>query len=100
MPLSVLAETPVFRLTLKNHVFIPSTLIIPANVKVKLTIRNEDDLAEEFDSFDLNREKVIFPGRKVTMYIGPLPPGTYLYFGEYHPNSAQGKIVVEHPHDH
>ena len=92
--LRVCAETEVFNLTLHNHVFTPATLVIPANVKVKLVIKNNDSLAEEFDSFDLNREKVIFPNRKITLYIGPLSPGTYTYFGEYHPNSAQGKIIV------
>lgn len=88
------ADTKTFSLTLKDHVFTPSTLTIPANQKVKLVIENKDNVAEEFDSFDLNREKVIFGGRKITLYIGPLSPGTYQYLGEYHPNSARGKIIV------
>ncbi len=96
----VFSKSQVFTLTLHHHVFTPSTLIVPANVKIKLVIENKDTLAEEFDSFDLNREKVIFSGRKITLYIGPLSPGEYTYFGEYHPNSAQGKIIaVEVPHD-
>lgn len=89
------AQTKEFYLTLENHVFTPSELKIPSNTKVKLIIINEDSVAEEFDSFDLNREKVLFPKRKSTIYIGPLKPGNYEYFGEYHPNSARGVIVVE-----
>ena len=63
--------------------------------KVKLIILNKDDVAEEFDSFGLNREKVLFPQKKSTIFIGPLKPGSYEYFGEYHPNLARGYIIVE-----
>lgn len=84
-----------FHLTLANHVFTPSELKIPANKKVKLIIFNKDASAEEFDSFDLNREKVLFPNKQSTIFIGPLKPGKYEYFGEYHPNSARGFVIVE-----
>ena len=89
------AETQVFYLTLENHVFTPSSLEIPANKKVKVIIHNKDKVPEEFDSFELNREKVIFPGKKAVIYVGPLPAGEYKYFGEYHPNSARGRIIVK-----
>lgn len=94
------AKVKIFTLILEDHTFTPSTLKIPANEKVKLVIENKDNVAEEFDSFDLNREKVIFAGKKATIYIGPLKTGQYEYFGEFHPNSARGLIVVEDdPHD-
>jgi len=88
------AKIKVFHLIIENHVFIPAEINIPANEKVKLIIHNKDHQAEEFDSFDLNREKVIFPGKKSTIYIGPLTPGKYEYFGEYNPTSARGIIIV------
>ena len=66
IPLSLCAKTTEFYLTLESHVFIPSELKIPANTKVKLIIHNKDKTAEEFDSFDLNREKVLFPNKKTT----------------------------------
>lgn len=87
--------TEKFFLTLENHVFTPSELIIPKNKKVKLIVENKDPIAEEFDSFDLNREKVIFPHQKAVIFVGPLEPGEYEYFGEFHPNSARGKIIVK-----
>jgi hypothetical protein len=89
------SKTQEFHLTLENHVFIPSELKIPKNEKVKLIIHNKDNTAEEFDSFDLNREKVLFPNKKTTIFIGPLSSGKYEYFGEYNPNSARGVIIVE-----
>lgn len=88
------AERPEFHLTLKKHLFYPTQLIIPANKKVKLVIHNQDDSVEEFDSFDLNREKVIFAKQQSIIFIGPLPVGEYHFFGEYHPNSARGKVIV------
>jgi len=88
------AKVKEFHLFIENHVFIPAEINIPANEKIKLIIHNKDHQAEEFDSFDLNREKVIFPGKKSTIYIGPLTPGKYEYFGEYNPTSARGMIIV------
>ena len=87
-------EVKVFELVLKDHTFTPTKLTIPANQKVKIVIVNKDDTAEEFDSFDLNRERFIFAGKRATIYVGPLTPGTYEYFGEYHPNSARGQVIV------
>jgi hypothetical protein len=87
-----------FKLELKNHLFYPSLIEVPANQKVKLIIHNLDPTPEEFDSFELNREKVIFAGRKATIFIGPLKPGTYSFFGEYNPNTARGEVIsVEKP---
>ena len=50
---------------------------------------------EEFESFELNREKVIKGKRKAVIFIGPLRPGRYPYFGEFHPETAQGIIIAE-----
>lgn len=83
-----------YSLILKNNTFSPAELKVPAGKKVRLVILNQDDAAEEFDSFDLNREKVLFPNKKSVIFIGPLKPGRYEYFGEFHPNSAQGVIVA------
>jgi len=91
---SSLAKRPEFQLRLNNHLFYPAEIEIPENTKVKLIIHNQDNTPEEFDSFDLNREKVIFPQKKAVIFIGPLLPGRYDFFGEFNPNSAQGTIIV------
>lgn len=88
------AKRPEYHIEIKNHLFYPAEIIIPANKKVKLVIFNHDNKAEEFDSFSLNREKVIFPHRSATIFIGPLSEGEYDFFGEFHPHSARGKVVV------
>lgn len=88
------AGTPVIELTIKDHLFFPATIKVPANTKVKLLVINLDPTAEEFESYELNREKVISGNRKGVIFIGPLPPGEYPFFGEFYPKTAQGKVVV------
>jgi plastocyanin len=79
---------------IREHLFYPSEITIPADTKVKIIFFNHDSTPEELDSFDLNREKVVFGHAKATIYIGPLAPGKYRFFGEYHPASAVGKVLV------
>ncbi|MSQ19850.1 MAG: cupredoxin domain-containing protein [Betaproteobacteria bacterium] len=62
-------------LTIKDHRFYPADLKVPANQKIKLMIHNRDATTEEFESHKLNREKLIPPGAKTLIYIGPLKPG-------------------------
>lgn len=90
----VLAGPPVVELRVKDHLFFPETVEIPANTKVKLLVINEDPTPEEFESYELNREKVIPGNSKGVVFIGPLPPGEYPFFGEFYPKTAQGKVVV------
>ena len=91
----VLADKPVFKLEISNHLFMPAEIVIPANTKVKLMVHNLDATSEEFESYELNREKVIMGKRKAVIFIGPLAPGEYPFFGEFHPETAQGKIIAE-----
>ncbi len=88
-------ELPSFALTISNHRFTPEQLEIPAGQKVKLVIKNEGPGPEEFESHDLNREKIIQAGKTVEVTVGPLKPGTYKFFGEFNPKTAQGLIVVK-----
>ncbi len=89
-----LAAPPIYEIEIRNHLFEPDVLTIPAYTKVKLVIYNRDTTPEEFESFELNREKVIMGGAKATIFIGPLAPGEYPFFGEFNPHTALGKIVV------
>ena len=84
-----------YHVTIKDHKFEPATLEIPAGVKIKLLIENKDAGAEEFESHDLNREKIIPANSTGSVFIGPLQPGKYNFFGEFNPATAQGTIVVK-----
>ncbi|MBC7917718.1 MAG: cupredoxin domain-containing protein [Rhodoferax sp.] len=84
-------------LTIKNHTFTPKEVKIPAGKKVRLIVVNEDPTPAEFESNSLGREKII-PGKaRAVVIVGPLKPGRYDFFEEFHQSlpSAHGVIVVE-----
>ena len=84
-----------FTLTIKDHKFEPAELTVPAGQKIKLKVVNADPTPEEFESHELNREKVIPGGATATIFVGPLKPGTYPFFGEFNPKTAQGKLIAK-----
>ena len=84
-----------FTLTIKDHRFEPAELTVPAGQKVKIKVINADPTPEEFESHELNREKVIPGGATATIFVGPLKPGTYPFFGEFNPKTAQGKLIAK-----
>ena len=86
-----------FTLVLKNHVYEPKELKLPAGKKIKLLVVNQDSTPAEFESKPLSREKAI-PGKSTgVVLLGPLKPGRYDFVEEYHETEAgaQGVIVVE-----
>ena len=91
----VWADTPEVELRIRDHLFFPATLEIPANQKLKIRIYNEDPTPEEFESFELNREKVIVGNSQTVIFIGPLKVGEYPFLGEFYPKTAQGMVVVK-----
>ena len=82
-------------ISIKDHKFSPSEVRVPAGEKVKLVIDNQDATAEEFESAELNREKIIAPKSKASVWIGPLKPGKYPFIGEFNQATAQGVIIAE-----
>jgi hypothetical protein len=92
---SAFAAPPVIELEIKDHLFFPDEIVIPADTKVKLHVKNLDPTAEEFESYELNREKVIAGNSEAIIFIGPLDKGIYPFFGEFFPKTAQGRVIVE-----
>ena len=92
---SVRADDVEARLAIRNHRFEPAEVVVPAGKKVKLTIENQDATAEEFESYELNREKVVPAKGRITLYVGPLKPGRYPFFGDFHKDTAQGVLIAQ-----
>jgi len=82
-------------MVIKNHLFEPSVLNVPANKRIKLTVQNLDTTPEEFESHSMKREKVIPGGAKAVIFLGPLKPGRYEFMGEFNPTTAKGVVVAE-----
>ncbi len=84
-----------YPLVIKEHRFQPVELTAPAGKRIKLFVENRDATPEEFESYDLNREKVIAGLSTATIFVGPLAAGRYRFFGEFNEKTAQGVIVAK-----
>ncbi|MEY3791432.1 MAG: hypothetical protein RLZ09_2268 [Pseudomonadota bacterium] len=94
-PLFSLAADMEVALVIKDHHFVPSEVRVPAGQKVKLIVENQDATPEEFESHELNREKIVAPKSKVSIFIGPLKAGKYPFFGEFNQATARGLVIAE-----
>lgn len=92
---SALAETPLFTLSIKDHRFVPDRLEVPADKQFRLEVRNEDNGPAEFESKRLKLEKIVAPGKVITLNVGPLKPGEYPFVEEFHEDVAKGVIVAK-----
>lgn len=82
-------------ISIKDHKFEPAALKLPTGKRVKISVKNLDPSAEEFESKDLGFEKVIAGNSDATIRLKPLEAGTYVFYGEYHMDTALGHIVAE-----
>jgi plastocyanin len=95
LPGLCLAADAEFHLSIRDHRFEPAELHVPAGKRIKLTVVNQDAAAEEFESYELHREKIIPGNSSGVVYIGPLDPGRYPFFGDFHPKTTTGVVVAE-----
>jgi hypothetical protein len=81
-------------LVIHDGQFQPDKLILPPGVKIKLIVKNQDGLPAEFESYELSREVIVPAHKEVSLYIGPLDPGSYPYFNDLN-HAMTGSVVVE-----
>ena len=94
-PVLAMAADAEIALIIRDHRFDPAEIRVPASQKIKIVVHNQDSTPEEFESHELNREKLIAPGTKANIFVGPLKPGRYPFFGEFHEKTARGAIIAE-----
>ena len=87
------ADSPSLSISIKGQGFVPQEIAVPAGTKLQLVISNLDDLPAEFESYDLSREVVVPAHSQVKIYIGPLDPGRFRFFNDFH-QSSEGWVVV------
>ena len=54
---------------------------------------NQGSSAIEFESFELNRERVVQPGQTIIVKLPKLDPGQYHFFDDFH-RETHGVLVV------
>jgi hypothetical protein len=77
-----------------NHHFSPQTLVVPAGQPLQIKVVNSSPEKIEFESFSLNREKVIEPGASGTVRLPTLRAGSYDFFDDFHNDVPEGAIVA------
>jgi plastocyanin domain-containing protein len=82
-------------ITIENNRFSPAEVKVPAGKPFVLVVTNKDAKPEEFESKELRIEKVIPAGKTASIRVRALKPGTYPFFGEFNPKTAQGRIIAE-----
>lgn len=95
VPAATMAQDNTASITLKNHRFTPVEIHVKANTPTTVTLTNEDDQAEEFDSTSLKIEKIVGGHSTGTMRWRPLRQGRYPFMGEFHSETAQGVVIAE-----
>ena len=78
-----------------DHHFSPQTLAVHAGQPLQIKVVNSSRERIEFESFSLNREKVIEPGESVTVRLPALRAGRYDFFDDFHSDVPEGAIVAE-----
>ncbi len=86
---------PTVKLLARDGKWFPEVLEVPANTRFRLEITNQNAGPEEFESKELHKELVLAPGVSRVLVFAPMKPGTYPFFGEFHPQTARGRIVVK-----
>jgi hypothetical protein len=79
----------------ENHKFIPQTLSVPSGQKLTIKVVNASQETIEFESFKLNREKVVTPGQTITVHLPELSAGAYDFYDDFHQDVPQGSIVAK-----
>ena len=88
------ADEPEVKITLKDHQFTPSEVPVPAGVKVKLVVANEEPQTAEFESKVMHFEKIVGSGREIAVFVGPLDPGSYEFYNDFD-HAARGHVVAK-----
>ncbi len=86
---------PSLEIRFEHHKFFPLALQVPANTPLLLKIVNLSDERIEFESFSLNREKVVEPGKTVTLNLPALRPGSYDFVDDFHDDVPAGAIIAK-----
>lgn len=91
---SALHAEPEFIVRIEENRFFPAETEIPSGVKVRIVLENLEDTPEEFGSNPLQRQVRVPPRSRVTLSVGPLDPGRYLFKGETSRNHGAGALGV------
>jgi len=95
LPHSPKAEELSFTITIRDHKFDPLYLRVPAGQPFTLHIINGDKAPEEFECTSPWIEELMISLGNATVKVPALDAGEYPCFGEFHSDTAKGKIIAQ-----
>lgn len=84
-----------YEVSIKDGVFNPASIEVPAKQRFKIIVKNEGTGPAEFENLSLRVEKVLAAGVSSFVVIHPLKPGTYHFIDEFHMDMAGFNIIVK-----
>ena len=84
---------PAFEIVMKDGLFSPPRVQVPAGKRVKLVLKNAGRGPAEFENLGMHIEKVLAPGVTSFVVLHALKPGEYRFVDEFRPGS-EGLTVV------
>ncbi len=91
--LAVAEDLPEIAITLKDHKFSPSEVVVPTGKQVMLVVTNLDATPDEFEMHLPALEKVVPAGSTVKIRMRPLGVGSFPFFADFHPDTGKGVII-------
>jgi hypothetical protein len=85
------APLPTWTITVRDGVFTPTRIEVPAGQRIKLILKNEGPGPLEFENADLHVEKILNANAESFVVI-KLPPGEHLFIDEF--NMVTGELRV------
>lgn len=85
------APLPSWTVTIRDGVFSPKRVEVPAGQRIKFILKNEGPGPLEFENADLHVEKIVAAGAE-SFVVFKLPPGEHMFVDEF--NIATGELLV------
>ncbi len=88
-------ELPAFDVVVRDGVFVPRTLEVPAGRRIKLILINEGPGPLELENDEMRIEKVLSAGARSFVVLPKLKPGEYDFVDEFNPITGELKLIVK-----
>lgn len=86
---------PAFEIVMKDGVFSPERVEVPAGKRIKLVLKNEGRGPAEFENLSMRVEKVLAPGVTSFVVLHNLRPGEYRFVDEFRPGGGTLTLVAK-----
>lgn len=92
---AVAADMKTYEVTLDGAQFNPSELKVKAGEPFRIKVTNKNKAPAEFESSELDVEKLVPGTFDILVNVRPQEPGKYKFFDDFRKNDVIGYIVAE-----